>query len=233
MLIRLVVAVSMLVLLATCGSGPDPTSDQTQTPASTVATVEPPPTVRSTTTTVTTTTTKSSTTVTADQPRLVLRHDGLGVVSFGDSVDSVMYILTELLGPPDVDEIQIAAEVDRSVWWDNPSLYLQFTSWDYFSAATDSPRPMPEGPVFHYYLTESDLFETETGIKVGSTVGELEAAYPDLRFGKPCDDELWSFFVDPSDGWLVLPIFGLLDGDLEETATRIVHIGAGWDRTPC
>ena len=171
--------------------------------------------------------------VTPTLAAIQLRADGLGVVDFGESVDSVMAVVAELLGPPDWDEIQISADADRSVRWDNPFLYLQFTYWDYFDAAPDPPEPMPEGPVFHYYLTESNLLATEAGITVGSTVGELAAAYPDVRFDRDCGGESWLFVVDPPDGWLALPIFGLLDGDFEDAATRIIHIGAGWDRTPC
>ena len=53
------------------------------------------------------------------------------------------------------------------------------------------------------------------------------------RFGKECDDELWSFFVDPPVGWLQIPMSGLLNGDAGDPAARIIYIGAGWDRTPC
>ncbi len=37
---------------------------------------------------------------------LVLRHDGLGVVSFGQQADTVVEVLTELLGPPDLEQVQ-------------------------------------------------------------------------------------------------------------------------------
>ncbi|MDH3261581.1 MAG: hypothetical protein OEM84_11500 [Acidimicrobiia bacterium] len=165
-----------------------------------------------------------------------LRHDGLGVVSFGESVDSVMAVLTGMLGPPDWEEIQISADTDLSVRWGKDGeelLYLQFTYWGYFDAAPEPPGPMPEGPVFHYYLTESSLFATQTDITVGSTVGDLKAAYRNVRFGKECGSEQWSFVVDPPSGWLQLPIIGLLDGEAEDSATRIIYLGAGWDRSPC
>ncbi len=87
--------------------------------------------------------------------------------------------------------------------------------------------------MFHYYLTKSNLLATEAGITVDSTVGDLEAAYPDVRFVEGrCDDEE-EFVVDPPPGWLELPIVGLLDGDAEDASTNIVYISAGWDRTPC
>lgn len=58
---------------------------------------------------------------------LVVRHDGLGVVSFGQPVDTVMEVLVGLLGPPDLEEIQVSPDVDRTVQWEEPFLYLQFT----------------------------------------------------------------------------------------------------------
>jgi hypothetical protein len=90
-----------------------------------------------------------------------------------------------------------------------------------------------DGPIFHYHLTTSDLFAAATGITTGSTVTDLEDAYPEIVFHQPCGDLAWEFLVDPADGWPQLPLFGLLDGDADNPETRIVHIGAGWDRTPC
>ena len=166
----------------------------------------------------------------------MLRHDGLGVVSFGESVDSVIAVLTGLLGPPDWEEIQISADTDLSVRWGKEGeelLYLQFTSWDNFDAAPDPPGPTPQGPVFHYYLTKSALFATETGITVDSTVSELATAYPDVRFQTGCYATEREFVVDPPAGWLQLPLWGLLDSEHDHPPTRIVYLGAGWDRTPC
>jgi hypothetical protein len=142
-------------------------------------------------------------------------------------------VLSGLLGPPDVEEIQIAPDVDRTVQWEEPFLYLQFTSWGHFDAA-DGPDTVPEGPIFHYYLTTSGHYATGTGITQGSTVAQLTAAYPDVVFHQGCGDDLVrEFLVDPATGWPELPIFGLLDGDVDNPETRIVHIGAGWDRNPC
>lgn len=166
-------------------------------------------------------------------PNLMLRDDGLGVVSFGDPVDNVITVLTELLGPPDLVESQNSPEVDVSVQWDHPFLYLQFTYWDYFDAALQPPEPMPAGPVFHYYLAKSDAFATNAGIAVGDSVGDLKAAYPGLRFGHDCGSTESTFTIDPPDGWPQLAIWGLLSGDPTNDHTTIEYIGAGWDRSPC
>jgi hypothetical protein len=67
----------------------------------------------------------------------------------------------------------------------------------------------------------------------GLGAAELETAYPDVAFHRGCGDLVREFLVDPAGGWPQLPLFGLLDGDTDNPETRIVHIGAGWDRTPC
>jgi hypothetical protein len=170
------------------------------------------------------------------QPPLVLRHDGLGAVSFGEPVDSVMAVLTDLLGPPDWEEIQISADIDRSVRWDKPHLYLQFTYWNYFDAAPADPLdPMPEGPVFHYYSTGSSLLTTESSITVGSSAGDLQSAYPHVRFSpvSMCEDEMWSFEIDHHSGWGLYRLFGTLNGDPDDPATHVLGLGSGNDRTPC
>jgi hypothetical protein len=166
---------------------------------------------------------------------LVMRHDGLGVVSFGDPVDDVIAVLAELLGPPDEVYSQNSPEVDVSVQWDHPFLYLQFSYWDrYFYAAPQPPDPMPAGPVFHYYLAKSEAFATEAGIAVGDSVGDLEAAYPSVWFGYDCGSPETTFTIDPpADGWFRLPMWGLLSGEPTNDGTTIEYIGAGWDRSPC
>lgn len=241
MRIRVMLLLLIVGLAAACGGDAAPPdtaaapsattsapSSTTTTPATTVPRIAP-----SSTTTTTLRPAATSTTVPAAEPRVVLRHDGLGVVSFGEPVEAVMAVLTELLGPPDWEEVQAAPDIDRSVQWDDPFLYLQFTYWDHFDAAPEPPEPMPAGPVFHYYLTQSSEFATETGLRVESTVTDLHASYPDVRFENSCSDEDQEFVLDPPDGWLQLPMWGLLDGDPGDPDTRIVYLGAGWDRTPC
>ncbi len=233
-----------LAMVVGCAGEPGHAPDSTERSAAgpTTAVEATATTTRPTTTTTTTTTQPTTTTTTtpADGATIVLRHDGLGVVSFGQPVDEVMEVLTSLLGPQGWDEIQQSPDVDRSVAWGDAGeevLYVQFTFWDHFAAggsAPEPPGPMPEGPVFHYYLTKSDQFATEEGVTIDSTMSDLVAAYPDLRITENCaGDGFTEFVVDPPGGWLQLPIFGLLDGGLDDQATRIVYIGAGWDRSPC
>jgi hypothetical protein len=192
-----------------------------------------------TTTSQPVTTSGASTTTTSPSPGsvLVLRNDGMGVVTFGQSVGEVIPVLTPLLGPPDWEETQQSADIDLSVQWGESGeefLYLQFTTLDHFDVAPELRGQMAVGPVFHYYLTRSNLLATEAGITVGSTVGELSSAHPEVQFTYgSCDGDEWEFVLDPPDGWPELPMWGLLDGDPGRPTTRIEYVGAGWDRSPC
>jgi hypothetical protein len=44
------------------------------------------------------------------EPPITLERGGLGIVDFGDPADDVMAVLTELLGPPWIDEIPYPGE---------------------------------------------------------------------------------------------------------------------------
>lgn len=59
------------------------------------------------------------------------------------------------------------------------------------------------------------------------------AARPNGRFVNGCYETEREFVIDPPDGWLQLPLCGLLSGEPTSDETTIEHIGAGWDRSPC
>lgn len=124
-----------MVLASTCGADGEQATVDTQPATPTTDLVTTPP------------LTVDDTAMTTPAPNglgLVLRHDGLAVVTFGQPVDAVLAVLTGLLGPPDWEEVQISPDVDRTVQWNDPFLHLQFTHWDHFDAAT-RPSPAPEG----------------------------------------------------------------------------------------
>lgn len=227
----------LILPLVLLGCGQTTLDEDSHANADTGTTAPVPGTASSSTASPTTATTSVAPPSTTTTTGLVLRTDGLGAVSFGDPVDAVMAILSELLGPPDWEEVQVAADTDLSVRWGEDRaefLYLQFTDWDYFDSVPDPPQSMPEGPILHYYLTRSDLLATEGGITVGSTVGELKAAYPDVRFSSTCAAEsVREFHLDPPEGWFHLPMWGYLDGEPTDNSTRVEYIGSGWDRSPC
>lgn len=96
----------------TIATGPHSVSTvTTQSPTTSIAATstetEPTTTTSSTSTTVpsTTTTTAHATTSTLPVSALVLRGDGLGIVSFGDPVEDVMATLADLFGPPSYDRL--------------------------------------------------------------------------------------------------------------------------------
>ena len=175
-------------------SGPTTELPTTGAPSTTVAET----TTSSTTTSVTTTSTTSSTTTTSTSstttttlppaPPLVLEPDGLEAVGFGAGVTEAIAIVTAALG----------SEPDTDTGWldpfDNPYgtcpppeirgvewgwLVLLFTSAEtdfaaagerHFFSYTYAPQPgkPAAGP--------SDL-QTSEGIRLGSTVTDLESAY--------------------------------------------------------
>lgn len=242
---RLVAVSVALLLVVGCGptqvaSTTEPTDQPgprtTITVIDTSSTSSTAPATSTTTSATTTTVAPSSTSTGLEAPvgleAVVLLHDGLDIVSFGQSVDEVMAVLTAMLGPPDWEEIQGGADTDLSVSWDDPFLYLQFTDFDVYRVDPESPDT-PPGPVFHYYLTKSDFFATQEGIRVGTAVESLKQAHPDMSFERPCDGESWQFIIEPPQAWPQAPMFGLLDGDPDLAGTRITYIGAGLDRTPC
>lgn len=131
----------------------------------------------------------------------MLRHGGLNVVSFGEQVDTVVEILSELLGPPDFESVQVSPDVDRDVRWDEPFLYLQFTSW----VSNVVPKDSVRRPVFHGYWTTSDRFATDAGVTVGSTVTELEASGSDVVFTTRAMASRRSSWSYPAAGGLSSP----------------------------
>ena len=232
---RLQISIVLIVLVG-CGGGVThetsrPTEAGTNSSSTTAATTT---TSHSVSTEVGSTSTEAEPITTT--PQLVLRDDGLGVATFGEPVETVRAVLTELLGPPDWEEVQVSPDTDLSMRWGEEGaelLYVQFTDWNHFDLASETPAAIPEGLVFHYYLTKSALFATEAGIEVGSTVDDLEAAYPGVRFTRGCYETEREFVLEPQQSWPHLGLWGLLDGEPTLDTTRIEYIGAGWDRNPC
>jgi len=103
---------------------------------------------------------------------LVLRGDGLGIVSFGHSRTDVVAALTERFGP---------AADERADSGECPLDPLDQILYFYGIAAGSrdgvfSAAGFRDG-VFSYYATSNDTYATAEGIGPGSTVDEIEAAY--------------------------------------------------------
>ena len=217
-----VAGVGVVVMLGACsntGTTVSSLASPSGEPASTTSTV-----VGSTTTSETaTSTTAASTTTTITSPAkatpttvlldgLVLRGDGLGVVSFGDPMYQVMVVLTEHLGAPPYDYIVDAATVSsvsggdsgfnacqsvtgypcfdyaRFVGWGNVGLLVVFADLTTNDVANpgDGDHLAQVPPNFRGYSygggDDGASFHTLQGITVGSSVAQLLALGDKVRF---------------------------------------------------
>lgn len=212
-----VAGVGVVVMLGACSNTGTTVSSLASTsgePASTTSTVvgstTTSETATSTTTTITSPAKATPTTVLFDG--LVLRGDGLGVVSFGDSMRQVMVVLTEHLGAPSYDDIVDAATVSsvsggdsgfnacqsvtgypcfdyaRFVGWGNVGLLVVFADLTTNEAAnpgdSDSLAQVP--PNFRGYSygggETGASFHTIQGITAGSSIAQLLALGDQVRF---------------------------------------------------
>ncbi len=145
-------------------------------------------------------------------PPLVLRADGLGVVSFGEPVDEVLTLLTERLGPPTEDELYespfevpsgwqgdergpdachagspgyICFDYVRTVWWEEPRLWVLFSDLEVDSEAVpgdDDYWVQVPASFQGYGYSGGGSLYTVDGITVGSTTAELLSLGPLVSF---------------------------------------------------
>lgn len=112
--------------------------------------------------------TVASTTTSTAPASLALRPDGLDASTFGDAAAPVIAAATALFGAPTTDSVnqECGAGPLRLVNW--AQLRLVFR---------------PEGGPFAGYLwqAQAPAAATGTGVRVGSTVVELRAAYPTVN----------------------------------------------------
>ncbi len=154
-------------------------------------------------------TTTSSASSTSSRPEpLVLRSDGLGVVSFDDPADEALATLTAELGAPDSDaasepDCVLAVDQTRTVSWESLGLSVRFTDWP-------GGYDLPPAPLQFATWTVSSAstagvgLATSDGIGVGSTASEVRAL-PNSSPAIP-DVTRWGFAI--SDGQ------GTVNGDL-------------------
>jgi hypothetical protein len=129
----------------------------------------------------------------ADRDDVVLRDDGLAIVTFGDGVEPAVAVLTEALGQPSIDELITPASENqpcteatgykcvgylRRVVWDRWGLAVVFSD---VKGYTRGLSPIVIAPHFvvweHWQPPTERAFTTESGIGPGSTMGDLRAAY--------------------------------------------------------
>lgn len=199
--------------VATPARGAMPTSSSAaMTPSST--STRPP----STTSTTTTTTFAQTTTPRRFELPAILRPDGIATVDFGTEAQEAMVVLAELLGPPSEvrdegpQDSYWSVEQVRFVTWDGLGLQLVFTDWggDHTQPVA-SPLHLADWEVFGPGLT------TTEGLSWGTSVSDLRARYPDVRFG--IDEFAPTFSIEGPAGRI---IGSFTDWPYEEFARALI-----------
>lgn len=167
-------------------SAPAPTSAPTTTGAAPTTAAPTTSLATSTTVAATSTTTAASTTVPA-AAALVLRQDGLGDAMFGADPDEVVAYVRSILGPPTADSgwadplttfgICPGTEVRGVTWGD---LQLLFSDDSVVLSGRRHFFNYIYGPPYGPTADPSGM-RTDRGIGIGSTVGELRAAHPEVQ----------------------------------------------------
>ena len=178
------------------------TAAPTTTAAATTTTVEPAAATTTTRAAATTTTAAGvTTTLPPDAPAeelIVLRGDGLGVADFGDDAEMVVATISELLGPPIIDDgwedaldNACGGTVVRFPQWDGIFVILTDTATEYAAAGTRH---------FGFWGTFDDVLSTPSGLSpFASKVSDLL----DITDGQvdPVYDDLFDiYFIDVASG---------------------------------
>jgi tetratricopeptide (TPR) repeat protein len=191
-------------------------------------------------------TTTATTTTTEPIAGLVLRGDGLGIVSFGDPMDNVLATLSDLFGPP-VDFVDAESPFEggefgdrgpfactehwgyvcfdyvRTVWWD---VGVQLVFADF--TVNESADPVdddyylqvpPNVRGYSYFGLLGSDWATAEGLTIGSTVADIHNLYGDaVRFGMSCGEVTTHFFLVDHD------IGGVLLGDDPEILAEFGYV---------
>ncbi|MEM7142014.1 MAG: hypothetical protein AAF548_13390 [Actinomycetota bacterium] len=200
----------------TTAEAPTTTASSTTTePTETTTSLEGTPTTESTTTTSSTTTSSTTTTTTTTTPVAVaapgvvtlvetgLQLDGGEVVLFGQSDDSVIEALTEVVGEPDMD----SGFEESAFCFGSRS---RFVSWGELELVfTEEELDTEEGRFSQWHASGHDEPEglvTFSGIGVGATVGYLEVTLgSSLQLVEAIPDDPTGLFAatNPGSGGLL------------------------------
>ena len=131
-------------------------------------------------------------------PDLTLRPDGLGPFDFGDRTATVMVPLQDVLGPPSPgEEYPYFDHPLRHVYWEDVGLAVVFSDYGFFR--DDGHEHLVgwriQSPSIGLLAGGDDggastTLRTAKGIGIGSTLAELQSAYPErVVLEAECGDE--------------------------------------------
>lgn len=218
-----IVLVAILALAAGCSADPE----ETQAGESTASTISPDSSVTDTTSPAATSTSAGATATPSPTGELVLRSHGLGVLAFGEPVDTALPLLTDAVGGQPTGDSTTTGEMPQgfggtavrfvefgrlTVIFSDGAYYrddgvMHFAGWTL--AGTD-----PTGPA------------TPEGVTLGSTVDELRTAFGDelhLDSAPSECDGRWHFGVGPS----ALGFEGVLSGPSTDGSSSVTSLSAG------
>ncbi len=167
--------------VAPSDSSPEPTSTTAAAPATDGSVAEPVETAPPVETTIATTTTEPV------ENRFTLSTDGIGTTSFGADPDGTVAFVSTFLGPPTAD----TGWVDPFTIGPCGGSQLRQVNWGSLQLEFGDASSITQGrPHFYAYTygvegspaADPAGIETTEGITVGSTVGALIAAYPNVQF---------------------------------------------------
>jgi hypothetical protein len=172
---------ALLLLVAACGD--DAISTTIPATTSSEATTTTAAVITTAATTVVTTTTAATTTSTVPAPAFGFFVDGLGVVDFGASPESVAATLTSIFGAPTIDTGWIAEPICP------PPLYrmMNFGSaaeFDLTVIFTTAEFFAPAGTEQFFGYSYHGLLAVPVSppaLDVGTTVAQLQALYPGVQ----------------------------------------------------
>lgn len=173
---------------------------------------------------------QTTTTLAAPLATLVLTEEGLGDVLIGYPPDVVIADVSALFGSPDLDSDWIASEPNS--YGSCPGRFMRAVGWGSLVVIFVNDTQEPLGERFFTYTYGYDYSEnvggvdprglglvTETGIGIGSTIGQLESAYGDrVEVTGDAALDVWSFEIAGSS------LRGLVDGPEPTSAITLIEL---------
>lgn len=221
-------------LPATTGTPTSTEAPATTAPIATTTTVPPSTTAAPEPSTSTSTSTTTTTTV-LPVPPIVLQDNGIGGVAFGTDPETAIAYAESHLGPVENDTGWIEAgsskygvcpgDVVRGVEWGVDAIGYGFVLL--FTESPTTHLPGGEPHLFgYYYFGDPAGLQTESGIGVGSTVGDalIEHAGSSIEEHPLVPgDGFWLFDTDVDDQAV---LYGFADGVAGTDTLRSVNGGS-------